>query len=104
MLRLSSACAFSLNILEMLSFGKELTHYHTIPTLTTLRKKPQEGVLGKGENAGNLRFLLFLHCFLPFIKQISNFQLLNLSSANAFDLDKPRVLSFGNKLNGGNVR
>ena len=27
--------------------------------------------MGKGENAGNLHFLIFPKCFLPFLKQIS---------------------------------
>ena len=31
--------------------GKELTLYRTIPTLMTLRKKPFENIMGKGENA-----------------------------------------------------
>ena len=49
----------------------------------TLKKKPSENIVGKGENAGNQHFLLFPQCFLPFQKQISIFQ----SSANAFNLD-----------------
>ena len=32
--------------------------------LTTLRKKPYENIVGKGENAGNQHFLLFPQCFL----------------------------------------
>ena len=35
------------------------------------RKKALENIVRKGENAGNLLFLLFSHCFLPFLKQIS---------------------------------
>ena len=39
----------------------------------TLRKKPFENIVGKGENAGNQHFLLFPQCFLSFPKQISIF-------------------------------
>ena len=42
--------------------------------LTTLRKKPSENIVGKGENAGKQHFLLFPQCFLLFTKQISNLQ------------------------------
>ena len=48
-------------------FGKGLNLYHTV---TTLRKRPFENILGKGENAGNQHFLLFPKCFLPFPIQI----------------------------------
>ena len=41
--------------------------------LTTLRKKPFENIVGKGENAGNQHFLLLPQCFLPSPKQISVF-------------------------------
>ena len=37
--------------------------------LTTLRKKPFENMMGKGENAGNQHFFLFPQCFLPFPKE-----------------------------------
>ena len=40
----------------------------------TLKKKPFEKIVGKGEDAGKLHFLLFPQCFLPFPKQISIFQ------------------------------
>ena len=42
--------------------------------LATLTKKPFENLVGKGENAGNQHFLLFLQCFLPFPKQFSIYQ------------------------------
>ena len=42
--------------------------------LTTLRKKPLENIVGKGENAGNQYFLLCPQYFLLFTKQISNLQ------------------------------
>ena len=41
--------------------------------LTTLRKKPFENIVGKGENAGNQHFLLFPQCFLTFPEQFSVF-------------------------------
>ena len=51
-----------------------LTLYQTIPTFNDLgQKKPFEKIVRKGENVGNQHFLLFLQCFLPFSKQISNF-------------------------------
>ena len=31
--------------------------------LTTLKKKPKENIVGKGENAGNQHFLLYRQCF-----------------------------------------
>ena len=42
----------------------------------TLRKKPFENIVGKGENAGNQDFLLFPQCFLLIPKQITIFLLL----------------------------
>ena len=42
--------------------------------LTTLRNRPLENIVGKGENAGNQHFLLFPQCFLPFPKRILTFQ------------------------------
>ena len=41
--------------------------------LRTLKRKPSENIVGKGENAGNQHFLLFPQCFLPFPKLFSNF-------------------------------
>ena len=46
--------------------------------LTTLKKKPFENDVGKGENAGNQHFLLFPQCFLPYQRQKSSFELLLL--------------------------
>ena len=34
--------------------------------LTTLRKKPFENIVGKGEDAGKQHFLLFPKCFQPY--------------------------------------
>ena len=59
--------------------------------LTTLKKKPLENIVGKGENAGNQHFLLFTQCFLLFLKQISIFDShLSLLSANASSLDQSK--------------
>ena len=41
--------------------------------LMTLKKKSFENILGKGENAGNQHFLLFMQCFLPIPKRIFRF-------------------------------
>ena len=65
----------------------------------TLKKKPFENSVGKGENAGNQHFLLFPGYFLSFPKQISIFlSHLFLSSANAFNLDQSTTLSFAKQL------
>ena len=39
--------------------------------LTTMRKKPFVNIVGKGENAGYQHFLLFLQCFLTYLRKIS---------------------------------
>ena len=46
-LNFSSANALNLFKAKILSFGQELTHYHTTLTLKNL-----ENIVGKGENAG----------------------------------------------------
>ena len=67
--------------------------------LTTLKKKPFENIVGKGENAVNQHFLLFPQCFLPFSKYISFFKPhFLLLSANAFNLKWPKIFLFGKKL------
>ena len=43
--------------------------------LMTLKKKPFETIVGKGENAGNQHFLLFQQYFLPISKRVSVFKL-----------------------------
>ena len=40
--------------------------------ITCLKEKAFENILGKGENAGNQHFLLFLQCFLPYQMQKSS--------------------------------
>ena len=56
------------------------------------RKKPFENIVGKKENAGNQHFLLFPQCFLSYKRQLQHFEY-HLSSANVFDLGKPKILS-----------
>ena len=55
--------------------GETLTDLFTTQSqlLTTLKNEPFENVVGKGENACNQHFLLFLQCFLPFPRQNFNF-------------------------------
>ena len=61
----------------------------------TLKGRPFENIEGKGKNAGN-HFLLFPKCVLPFPKEISILQQHNISlSANAFNLDLSKMLTFG---------
>ena len=75
-------------------FGKCLTFNQTVPTLVTLRKKPFENILGKGENADKQHFLFFFpQQFLPFPKQISIFQLHLLCCLN-----QSEILLFGKDL------
>ena len=47
-----------------------------------------------GENAGNQHFLLFPQCFLPYQKKIAIKATLELSSANAFNLDNGQRRKF----------
>ena len=62
-----------------------------------MREKPPENIVGKGENAGNQHFLPFPQYVLPFPKEISFYQFI-LSSANAFNLDQPKNMSFSKEL------
>ena len=67
--------------------------------LMTLREKDLENTVGKGENAGNLHFLL-----LPVFSTLSKrkhitLATFNLSSTNAFNLVMSKILSSGKGLN-----
>ena len=42
------------------------------PLLTTLKKKPFENIVGRGEDAGDQHFLLFPQCFQPYQRQKSS--------------------------------
>ena len=75
-----------------------------LSSLMTMYKKPFENILGKGENAGNQHFLLFPPCFLPFPKTNFNFSFtFILLSANALNLDKSKIFSFGKELKDNNI-
>ena len=64
----------------------------------TLYKEPSENIVGKGENDGNQHFFPFPTMF--FILQGKFYFLITfvLLSANPFNLDKPKILSFGKEL------
>ena len=72
------------------------------PDLTTLRKKPFENIVGKGENAGNQHFLFFPQCFLPFPKQISIFDTHSNCRLQILSIwtGLTKILSFGKELPG----
>ena len=74
-----------------------LPHNHDF--LTSLYDKPFENVVGKGESAGNQHFLLLPQCFLSFLgKKKKKSVTFILSSANAFNLNQTKYLSFGKEL------
>ena len=80
---LSSAHAFNLNQLKILSFGIELTLSQTSPAFFMyLQCKSLENTVGKGEIACNENFLPFT----------SN---LKLSSAKSFDLEESKICCSG---------
>ena len=58
---LNHICSLLCNCLQMLLCKLFTTQS---PLLTTLKKMALENTMGKGENAGNLHFLLFPQCFL----------------------------------------
>ena len=65
----------------------------------TLKKKPFENIVGSGENVGNQYFLLFPQCFLSAQKKMSFDDTISLLSANAFNSNQAKNLSFGKELN-----
>ena len=65
-------------------------------------RQPFESIVGKirnVENAGNQHFLLFPKCFLPYQREIVIWATFILSSANAFNLVMPKILSFAKEFN-----
>ena len=70
--KISSAICFNLDQSKIPLPGNGLTLYHTIPTL---KKKPLENIVGKGENAGNQHSLFIPQGFLPSQRQKSSFEL-----------------------------
>ena len=78
--------------------GLQPLHFTTQSLLLpTLRKKPLENIVRKGENAAFSPFpTMFSTLSRTKIMIVATF---NLSSANAFNLDQSRILSFGKELN-----
>ena len=69
------------------------------PDLTTMRKKPSENIVGKGENASNQHFLLFAQCFLPNQLHQSSIELhLKCQLQLLSNWDWSKILSFGKEL------
>ena len=69
-------------------FSNGLTLSKQSLVLTTLEMNPFENFVGKGENAGNQHFLLFIQCFLLLSNTYFKFSVkFILLSANSFNLD-----------------
>ena len=66
--------------------------------LMTQTEKPFENIVGKGENGGFQHFLISSRCFLTLPKVIFDFSV-TLLSASAFNLETPKILSFGEEFN-----
>ena len=89
---------------EIIQSSKKLPLYRTVLTLDPQSRllkslykvvivKPFGNIVGKGENAVNQHFLLFLQCFLPYQKRkIIILATMNEPSANAFNLERFRNL------------
>ena len=69
--------------------------------LTTIKKKPFENIMRKGENTGNQHFLLLPQCFLLYQKIRDHIFLLefNLLTANPLNSVLSKHLSLGKVLN-----
>ena len=67
--------------------------------MTIKQKKALESNVGKGEKASNYYFLLLPYFFYPLKANTISLELRNLSSADAFSLEKPEILSSGKELN-----
>ena len=61
-------------------------------------KKAFENIVGKGENAGITRIFSFSTMSSTFPKPNIFFIYIYLPSANAFNLDRSKILSFGKEL------
>ena len=66
-----NCCMQNLSVWKSLTFGEIFTRQSRL--LTSLRNKPFEIIVGKGENAVNQHFLLLPQCFLPYQEQILTF-------------------------------
>ena len=80
--------------------------FHTVfntltqsPLIRTLRKQPFENTVGRGGNPANQHFLLFPTIFSTFPRvNLSFWVKLNLSSANAYILDSPKICSLAKSI------
>ena len=72
------------------------TLYHTIPTFNDPKEEGFGRHFRKEENAGNEQFVLFLSVF-PILskREIITIATFNFSSANAYNLNQSKKLSFG---------
>ena len=70
---LSSANALNIKS-KILSFGKELTHYRTMPHFEALQIYSCGKHCEKGDIAYNKQFLLFSQCTLPYFALIFHFK------------------------------
>ena len=83
-----------------MSYEDALTHYHTIPSFDAPEKEAFRKHCGKRRKCWRPAFSPFPTMFSTLHK--TNFKLsftFILSSANAFNLDQSKILSFGNGLN-----
>ena len=68
-------------------------------------KKPFENIVGKGENADNQHLLHFPQCLLSYQRKLAHIcATLKLLSANAFNLDKGKILSSDKGIDSRNMR
>ena len=72
--------------------------YNTVPTFKDLEKKPFENIVGKGENAETSIFSFSHNVFYPIRERNHHFSNINLSSANAFNMDLSENLLGGKRL------
>ena len=72
-----------------------LTLYHTVLTFYMPDKEAFENIMGKGENANNQHFLLFLSIFYPSKNKFKFSVTFIFSSASTFNLDQSKNLLFG---------
>ena len=70
-----------------------------LPKKTHVLTRPSKNIVRKGENAGYQKYLLFPSFFTTFSKKYTIFgATFELLSANAFNLDRSGILSFGTDL------
>ena len=77
---------------------KALTHSHTVTLFDVCGKEAFLKHCGIRGNAGNQHFLLFPQCFYSIKHGFIIYVKFILSSANAFNLDQVKFLSFGTGL------